>query len=108
MSVSLLISDLSISVKDDDMAAIRIRGLPFKVTFEEIEEFFQDFKFIEKSAILGVLNDGRKNGYGAILFENSEEATAATNELDRKNIGNRWVELSVMSYHDYINFNSRT
>lgn len=55
--------------KEDDQVAVKIRGLPYQVRYEEIADFFRDFRYIEKSAILGVGGDGRKNGFGSILFE---------------------------------------
>jgi hypothetical protein len=39
------------------------------------------------------------------LFESPEEASAAAEELDQATIGTRYVELSVISYGDYLNFN---
>ena len=91
--------------KAEDMVAVKIRGLPYQVRYTEIGDFFRQFRYIEKSAVLGVGADGRKNGYGAILFESNEEATNASEELDQANIGTRYVELSVISYGDYLAFN---
>ena len=87
---------------------MKIRGLPYQVRYSEINDFFRQFRYIEKSAILGVGGDGRKNGYGSILFESNAEATAAAEELDQATIGTRYVELSVISYGDYLNFNGPT
>lgn len=55
--------------KEEDKVAVKIRGLPYQVRYEEIADFFRDHRYIEKSAILGVGADGRKNGFGSILFE---------------------------------------
>ena len=85
--------------------AVKIRGLPYQVRYEEIADFFRDHRYIEKSAILGVGADGRKNGFGAILFEDQEEATKATKDCDGNYIGERYVEISVISYGDYMRFN---
>lgn len=90
------------------MVAVKIRGLPYQVRYTEIGDFFRQFRYIEKSAVLGVGGDGRKNGYGAILFESNEEAQNASEELDQANIGTRYVELSVISYGDYLAFNGPT
>lgn len=73
--------------------------------YSEISDFFRQYRYVERSAVLGIGNDGRKNGYGAILFESSDEAHAAAEELDQQNIGSRYVELSVISYGDYLAFN---
>ena len=87
------------------MVAVKIRGLPYQVRYSEISDFFRQFRYVERSSVLGVGGDGRKNGYGAILFETSDEAHAAAEELDQQNIGSRYVELSVISYGDYLAFN---
>jgi len=84
---------------------VKIRGLPYQVRYEEIADFFRDFRYIEKSAILGVGGDGRKNGFGSILFEDHEEAAGAAQKLDGLYVGERYVELSVISYGDYLKFN---
>ena len=92
-------------VKEQDQVAVKIRGLPYQVRYEEIADFFRDFRYIEKSAILGVGGDGRKNGFGSILFEDHEEAKGAAQKLDGLYVGERYVELSVISYGDYLKFN---
>ena len=54
--------------------AVKIRGLPYQVRYEDVSSFFGDFNIIERSVVLGKGHDGRKNGFGAILFENEQEA----------------------------------
>jgi hypothetical protein len=98
----------NLTVNPEDVVAVKIRGLPYQVRYSEINDFFRQFRYIEKSAILGVGGDGRKNGYGSLLFESPEEAAAAAEELDQATIGTRYVELSVISYGDYLNFNGPT
>lgn len=87
------------------MVAVKIRGLPYQTRYEEIADFFREFRYIEKSVVLGVGGDGRKNGFASILFEDQEEAKEAAKEMDQRNVGERYVELSVISYKDYLNFN---
>jgi len=55
--------------------------------------------------VLGIGSDGRKNGFGAILFEDAEEAKAAAKEMHGHHIGDRYVELSLITYGDYSKFN---
>jgi hypothetical protein len=38
--------------KNDDKNAVKMRGLPFRVKYDEIMEYFNEFNPIEKSAIL--------------------------------------------------------
>jgi len=89
------------------MIAVKIRGLPYQTRFDEVSKFFQDYKYIDKSIVFGVGFDGRNNGFGAILMETPQEATSAANELNEQYIGSRFVELSVISYGDYLDFNSQ-
>ena len=95
----------SFSVDPQDKVAIKIRGLPYQVRFSEIADFFREYKYVEKSCVLGIGGDGRKNGFGSILFESAEEAENAALALDQATIGTRYVELSTISYADYLAFN---
>jgi len=88
------------------MVALKIRGLPYQTRREELYDFFKDFAVREKSVVFGLGPDGRKNGFGSILFENEAEATQAMTALQRQHVGDRYVELSPISYNDYLNFNS--
>lgn len=94
-----------ISVNDEEMVAVKIRGLPYQVRYEEVSNLFKDYSYIEKSVVLGTNPDGRKNGFGAILFEDEKEAKAAMNDLQGEHIGERYVELTLISYGDYSRFN---
>jgi len=89
----------------DDKVAVKIRGLPYQTRYEEISDFFGDFQYIERSVILGLNNEGRKNGFGAILFESEDEAQSAATGMDGQHVGSRYVDLSVISYGDYKRFN---
>jgi RNA recognition motif-containing protein len=89
------------------MNVVKIRGLNYNVRYEEIHEFFKDFKIVDQSVVLGLNREGRKNGFGAILFDNEEEANKAALDLNKAYIRDRFVELSVVSYDDYVNFNPK-
>lgn len=70
---------------DDDQVALKIRGLDFKASFDDVTEFFKDHKFIDKSVIFGTNSSGdfagRKNGWGSILFETAKDAQGAADAL---------------------------
>jgi RNA recognition motif-containing protein len=87
------------------MVAVKVRGLPYSAQYEDISDLFKDFKYIEKSVIMGLGYDGRKNGFGAILFEDENEAKEAMTKQQRQYVGSRYVELSLISYGDYSRFN---
>lgn len=54
---------------------------------------------------MGLGYDGRKNGFGAILFEDEKEAKDAMTKQQGQYVGSRYVELSLISYGDYTRFN---
>lgn len=83
------------------MVALKMRGLPWRVEVEEIEQFFARYAYIRDSIHLGMLADGRKTGQAALLFETQEEASSAMNEKQGQNVGSRWVELYQIPYSQY-------
>ena len=87
------------------MVAIRMFGLAWRVEYSEIEDFYREFKFVERSIVLGKGDDGRNNGLGAILFEDEEQASKAAEELNKAYIGTRYVNLNTMSYGEWKTFN---
>jgi len=90
----------------DELVVVKVRGLPYSIRYEEVADFFKDFKYIEQSVVLGLNYEGRKNGFGAILFHTADEASKAAVQMQKQYIGSRYVDLSVISYDDYRNFNS--
>ena len=67
-------------VKPTDNVALKIRGLPWRVEVEEIEQFFSRYAYVRDSIKIGELADGRKTGQATLLFENEDEAANAMNE----------------------------
>jgi RNA recognition motif-containing protein len=90
---------------EEDSVALKIRGLPYQTRFEEIIDFFKDYNYVEKSVVMGIGQDGRKNGFASILFQSNDDAKKAMDEMQRGHVGSRYVELSVISYGDYLRFN---
>lgn len=90
---------------DDDLTSIKVRGLPYSAQYEDVSELFKDFHYIERSVVMGLGYDGRKNGFGAILFEDAKEAKEAMTKQQGQYVGSRYVELSLITYGDYTRFN---
>ena len=88
------------------MCAVKIKGLEYNVDYNDIKNFFKGCGYVNNSVQLGLNREGRNNGFGAILFNKEEDAQHAVEDLNEKYIGNRWVELTLMSYGDYREFNS--
>ena len=95
--------------------AIKIRGLPFRIgpsplREQDIENFFAGFNFIRYSVVIGRNPDGRPSGLGTILFRSLNDAEAAIDRLNHQYFpnSNRYVELSIMLYGDYLKFKEPT
>jgi len=91
---------------DEQMVAVKIRGLDYNVSYNEIKSFFNGYNYVDNSVILGKGRDGRNNGFGSILMKTEEDVENAVKDLNKKYIGERYVDLSVISYSDYRGFNS--
>ena len=89
------------SFDDGAQVALKMRGVPFRATESEIEEFFADYKVVPGSIKFETGEDGRKTGFAAALFESEEQASEAQAGKDKQTIGTRWIGLSVMSFSDY-------
>lgn len=73
--------------------AIKMRGLPFSVSVREIRDFFEDFRVAERDITID-MNMGRPTGYALVFFENENEAQRAKDQLNKKYLGSRYVDLS--------------
>ena len=71
-----------------------MRGLPFKVTVEEIQSFFIGYgNMMKTDIVIEEFNGGKRSGAALVFFENEEIAQMAKNSLNRTNLGQRYVEL---------------
>lgn len=61
--------------------------------------------YVFKSVVIGLGRDGRPNGFASILFESEADAENAMNARNGEYIGNRYVDLSIITYEDYSRFN---
>merc|ERR1711957_773114 len=85
---------------DPHTGYIRMRGLPFQATQQDILDFFQDYKPLQSSVLLTYRADGRSTGEGFVAFNDAETAEAAM-ALHRSTIGSRYIELFVSSQEDH-------
>lgn len=75
--------------------ALLLRGLPFRVTHEQVIEFFAGFGQIMKSDVVIEESNasGRRTGAALVFFESADLAQAAKAKLNNANLGQRYVEL---------------
>uniref|UniRef100_A0A7E4ZTE8 RRM domain-containing protein n=1 Tax=Panagrellus redivivus TaxID=6233 RepID=A0A7E4ZTE8_PANRE len=69
---------------------IHMRGLPFRVSVQQLTEFFAPLNCVEIK--LGYLPDGRVSGDGIIEFNSPDDAQEAMRR-DRQMIGTRYIEI---------------
>ena len=61
----------------ETVGALRMRGLPFKVTDEEIIDFFSGYQLIKNSIKYKLDEAGRKSGQVCVLFTTKSESLRA-------------------------------
>ena len=78
---------------------LKLRGLPFSATKEDIIEFFNGFVVSEDSINITFMPDGRPTGEAFVEFASAEDSEAAM-ERDRKTLGSRYIELFASSQEE--------
>jgi hypothetical protein len=78
----------------DHTGFLRMRGLPFTATKEDIYKFFLPYNPVPDSIVLTYRNDGRATGEAYIEFASQEDSKRAM-ELHRRIMGNRYIELFI-------------
>ncbi len=73
---------------------VKLSGLPYGISPEEVLRFFEGFEVKEGS--LRIDASRANNGTGLIKFQNAREAARAVRELDRKYLGSRWISLVML------------
>jgi heterogeneous nuclear ribonucleoprotein F/H len=71
---------------------LRLRGLPFSASKDDIMEFFKDFVLSEDSIHITMNSEGRPTGEAFVEFANAEDSKAAMAK-DRMTLGSRYIEL---------------
>ncbi|XP_014291697.1 heterogeneous nuclear ribonucleoprotein H2 isoform X3 [Halyomorpha halys] len=75
-----------------DDACVRLRGLPFDCTIDEIINFFSGLEIVGNGIILATDNSGRTTGEAYVQFVNKETAEQALLKHKEK-IGHRYIEI---------------
>ncbi|XP_071917126.1 uncharacterized protein [Coffea arabica] len=71
---------------------LRMRGLPFSASKEDIIDFFKDFVLSEEKISITATSDGRPTGEAYVEFASPEDSRAAMSR-DRMTLGSRYIEL---------------
>ncbi|XP_031110646.1 heterogeneous nuclear ribonucleoprotein F-like [Ipomoea triloba] len=78
---------------------LRLRGLPFSASKEDIIEFFKKFSLPEDSINIIANSEGRPTGDAFVEFADAEDSRAAMAK-DRMTIGTRYIELFPSSHEE--------
>lgn len=79
---------------------LRMRGLPFSATKEDIAKFFEVYNPVPDSIVLTYRSDGRATGEAYVGFE-SPQASQNAMDLHRKSMGNRYIELFLSNKEEH-------
>ena len=71
-----------------------MRGCPWRVTVDEIIEFFKDFEEIKPENVAIEEEYGRRTGCAIVIMSDSDVLQEARQELNRKEIGTRFILLN--------------
>ena len=78
--------------EENVMRCVKLRGLPFSVTKQEVVEFFTDISLSISDVTLDV-QDGKNTGFAIVEFHSVEDQQRAL-EMNKKSIGTRWIGVS--------------
>lgn len=79
---------------------LRMRGLPFIATKDDIAKFFESYSPLLDSIVLTYRSDGRATGEAYVGFE-SPEASKNAMDLHRKSMGSRYIELFLSNKEEH-------
>jgi RNA recognition motif-containing protein len=87
------VDDQEIEQQQPAKPALKMRGLPYSVTEDDIIQFFHGFGLIEDSIRIGKMPTGKLTGEACVLFETTEDAKLAYQDRYKQYIGSRFIEL---------------
>lgn len=83
--------------EDNVDRAVKLRGLPFKTTVENILTFIKEnsegLDYLTEKDIVQEVKEGKATGFALAFLKDEEDAEKAL-DLDHKEIGTRWIGVS--------------
>jgi len=80
---------------------IRLRGLPYSATVQEVVDFVSQEHFVaEYDVTIKIGSDGRPTGEAYVQLESEDVANELKPLLDRKHMGSRFIEVFVSSHEE--------
>lgn len=77
---------------ESDGRLLKLRGLPFQATVDDVVNFCMGYDVVADDVMIG-MKGSRPSGDAFVTFQDAETADRAMNELQRKEIGSRYIEL---------------
>ncbi|MCK5674422.1 MAG: RNA-binding protein [Spirochaetales bacterium] len=66
-----------------------VGNLPFSQNDETLKDLFTDFGTVDNAKVITIRNSGRSKGFGFVEMSTEEEALAAIEKMNGKNIEER-------------------
>lgn len=73
---------------------IVVHGLPYSYTWRELKDMFEGMGTIERADVV-YGRDGRSRGYGTVKFATQEEAQAAIEAVNGKDVDGREIKVNI-------------
>lgn len=86
---------------------LRMRGLPFSASKDDVMEFFKVYNPVEGSILLTVRSDGRATGEAYVAFSSPDDSKKAM-ALHRSMMGSRYIELFISNKDEHTRALSRS
>ena len=83
---------------------MKLKGLPYTVTKDDILKFFHGLGLVEDSVKIGTMSDGKLTGEASCLFETPEDCQQAHQNKNQQHIGSRWINLIMIPEEEYNDF----
>jgi len=90
----------SYDVGGDDEGVVRLRGLPFGCSKEEISQFFNGFEIVPNGIALSFDHQGRSTGEAYVQFINKKTSEEAIAKRNKERIGHRYIEIFKSSTYE--------
>lgn len=77
----------------DAIGYVRMRGIPFSATADDVLNFFDGLGPMSESVVIGTTREGRLSGEAFVSFKTVTEAKEAIEQRNRATMGDRYIEL---------------
>jgi len=82
----------------EEGGVVRLRGLPYECSKEEISQFFNGYEIVPNGISVSLDPQGRSTGEAHVQFKTKAMADEAMKEKNKKSIGHRYIEIFKSSH----------